>query len=89
MGNWGHNHAVKLGGYVVHTQHAGDRETVNIGVNHANVEPLGGHGGSQVSGYRRFTNAALTGGDRIDAGQVAGLSERNFRLGHATAQLCA
>ena len=83
------DHAVQLGGNLVHTQHARDREAVDIGVHHAHAQALGGHGGSQVGRHGGLTDPALAGGHGVDAGEVAGLGEGDLGLGRAAAQVAA
>ncbi|SPT53084.1 Uncharacterised protein [Actinomyces bovis] len=76
---------------MLHAQHPRDREAVNIRVHHADVQPLSSHCSRQISRHGGLTHPALAGGHRVDAREIARLSERNHRLGgpapEATAQL--
>ena len=86
VGHRRHDHAVELGGHPVHPQHAGDGEAVDVGVYHAHAQALGGHGGGEVRSHRGLADPSLAGGDGVDPGEVARLSEGNHRFGGPSAQ---
>ena len=64
----------------------GTRVAVDVGVDDADLQAVGGHRRGQVDGHRGLADAALAGGDRVDPGQRAGLGERDLALGRAAAQ---
>ena len=84
-----HDHSVELGGDVVHPQHAGDGEAVDVSVHHTDAQSLGGHGRSQVGRHRGLPDPALAGGHRVDTSEVARLGEGDLRLRLPTAQVAA
>ena len=70
-------------------EHGGDRVAVDVGVDDADPQALGGHRQREVDGDRRLADAALAAGDREDLGQRAGLGERDLALRLAAAASCS
>ena len=57
-------------GLPVDAEHARDRVAVDVGVDDADPQALGGHRGGEVDGHRRLADAALAGGDRRRRGSA-------------------
>src|SRR5699024_5317303 len=61
----------------------------DVGVQDAHRHALGGERRGEVDGGGRFAHAALAGGHRVHAGEIAGLGERDDGFGRVPAQLLA
>ncbi len=73
-------------GRPAHPEHAGDREAVDVGVEHADPQAVRGHRDREVGGDGRLADPALAGRDREHLGQRVRLRERDDRLRGAAAQ---
>ena len=81
-----HDHVLDLGGPAVRAEHARHAVAVDVGVDDADLQPVGRHRRRQVHRHRGLADAALAGGDRVHPGQRAGLGEGHLALGLAAAQ---
>ena len=75
-----HDHLVDHHRLTIDTQHAGDRESPDIGIDNGNGTAPIGQRHRQVRGDRTLSNAALARCDQKDARAVVGIGKRNRRL---------
>ncbi len=80
-----HDHVLDLGGPLGGAQHARNAVAVDVGVDDADLEAARGHGGGEVDRDGGLAHPALAAGHREDAGQRAGLVERDLLLRAAVA----
>src|SRR5699024_8219311 len=66
-----------------------DRVAVDVCVENSHRQAAFGECGREVHRGGGLADPALTGGHRVDAGEVAGLGERDHGLGGVAAQLLA
>ena len=83
---WRHDHLLDLGGLVLHAEHAGDGEAVDVGVQDTHSQTLGGHRGRHVDRHRRLAHTTLAGRDREDPGQRPGHREGDLAYRVVAAQ---
>ncbi len=84
-----HDHPLDLRGLGGRAEHAGDRVTVDVGVEHTHRQSARGHRCGEVDGDRRLADTTLAGGHRVDTRERPGLGERDDGLGGIAAQRLA